>query len=253
MRIGYPQSRMWTRLQWFKGGGLRSLVTNIYLSTPIGTGMSYPGASRGNKKHVDLSRSNLHRPKVTTLDHELSALIARITKQLTALHLAAETAYMMPKHVGKSSEELLEEARSHLHLITHMAELSVKMLESLERLHTCLSRSYWDRGSGEKVGKGRHGVHVLGSSTRPDMSRSEKDAVGSSGGLETSGIEGTEPGLHLFVFRHVRLYLSAHFSIKELQNKLKAVKAERKALENRIAPLLSKGNVQIVDIGKYRV
>lgn len=51
----------------------------------------------------------------------------------------------------------------------------------------------------------------------------------------------------------LRLYLSAHSSMKELQNKLKAVKAERKALESRIAPLLSKDNVQIVDIGKYRV
>ena len=32
-----------------------------------------------------------------------------------------------------------------------------------------------------------------------------------------------------------------------------AVKAERKALEKRIAPLHSKNNVQIVDIGKYPV
>jgi len=51
----------------------------------------------------------------------------------------------------------------------------------------------------------------------------------------------------------LRLYLSAHSSMRELQNKLKAVKAERRALESQIAPLLSKNNVQVVDVGKYRV
>ena len=117
-------------------------VTVTYLSPFIGTVMSHPGASRGNKKHCDRNRNNLHWPNVSSVDHELSARIVRVKNQLIALHMAAETAYMMPKHAGKSPEELLEEGRSHMHLITHMAELSVETLESLEMWHTGLSRSF---------------------------------------------------------------------------------------------------------------
>ena len=107
-------------------------ITVTDLSILIGTVMSPSRDPRAEKKPCDWKRNSLHWPMVSSFGQELSTRIARVRKQLTALHIAAETAYMMPRHVGKSHKELLEESRSQMHLITHMAELGVGILDRLE-------------------------------------------------------------------------------------------------------------------------
>ncbi len=50
----------------------------------------------------------------------------------------------------------------------------------------------------------------------------------------------------------LREFISAHISVRKLQEELKAAKSLRKALEQEITPDLAKQDIQQIDVDDYR-
>ncbi|KAI8906967.1 hypothetical protein DFJ77DRAFT_443104 [Powellomyces hirtus] len=104
---------------------------SIYKCKAILLGMSPSKDLRCHNNQLDQGGRSFDR-RTTNLDRELFSRIGRVKKHLLALHVGVKTAYMLPKHVRKTSADLQEENRSQLHLLTHMAEFTVEILEDVE-------------------------------------------------------------------------------------------------------------------------